>query len=93
MGDNKGKRYVKVTIEFDGMTKVIECKGLTCVTLTEDNEDKNTRNCEFTHAIVGNMSTHDLMNMTQAVSDKLVKCLKQTIYESVVSKMIEDMED
>lgn len=73
MSENK-REMVKITIEGNGFTKVIECHGFAMVTL-EDKEEKY----DVGVTVMGNMCIADLMCLKETAMTELPAAIDENI--------------
>lgn len=85
MSENKREK-MKVTIEFDGNTRVIECDGIAGM-LVEDTGDGHRMSC----LLMGNLNTGDLICLHENVRHKLLPTLKKEALSNCLGDCFEGL--
>lgn len=87
MSENK-REMLKVTIETNGKTEVIECHGLAMTTL----EDTG-KTYEAKVALVGCMSNRDLRYLRETVAEQLIPAINNVVVEHSSTPNKDDIKD
>lgn len=80
MSENKREK-MKITIEFDGSVRAIECDGIAGMTL-EDTGEGHKMSC----LLMGNLSLGDLICLHENVEKELLKTLKKQVISDYFSE-------